>query len=165
MIGVPQVDELVGDDVVDEAHRRLDNPPVEAQHAASIAAGPAALLVADHHFGLGDADLWRPLRYSLGKALGCVLAVPGFQRFSHDGSSVGPVPAGPDGNIDPPAGELGGPRGSRVDDLQPIAAAEVQVGLARNHLPGRQAILAVPHLAQPLQDPSRLALHDAIEAR
>jgi hypothetical protein len=49
------VDQFVDDNVVDEPHGRLHDAPVEADRAAIIARGPAALLIPDHDTGLVDA--------------------------------------------------------------------------------------------------------------
>ena len=52
---VPQVHQLVHDDVVDEAHWGLDDAPVQADGAEVVAASPALALVGDDDAGRRDA--------------------------------------------------------------------------------------------------------------
>ena len=51
MTAVPQMHQFVNDDVVHEAHRRLDDPPVQADGPGLVTTAPALLLV-------GQLDEW-----------------------------------------------------------------------------------------------------------
>ena len=57
MITMPQMYQFVDNDVVNQAHRGLDDSPVQADGAPSVAAAPPLLLVRDDDTGHGNSDL------------------------------------------------------------------------------------------------------------
>src|SRR5690606_3695559 len=61
VILVHEMDELVGDDVIDELHGRLHDAPVEADVARCVARAPALLLITDEHCLRLDAELGGPV--------------------------------------------------------------------------------------------------------
>lgn len=60
VISVTQVGQLVGDHVVDEAHRGLDDAPVHPERAPRVAARPAFGLLSHEDLGLGHPDRSSP---------------------------------------------------------------------------------------------------------
>ena len=71
---MPQMDEFVDDDVIDEPHRRLDNPPVQPDSATVVAAPPPLPLVGDddlrHRHSRLRLPHVHPFRESLGGMTG-----------------------------------------------------------------------------------------------
>ena len=83
---MPQVDELLDDDVVDEAHRRLDDAPVQSDGTAVVAASPALALLGDDDAGC-ETSAFRPPRLDpLRQPFGAVPSEPGDEGGPHLGS-------------------------------------------------------------------------------
>jgi hypothetical protein len=60
VLAVRQVDDFMSDDVIHEAHRRLNDPPVEPKDTLWVAASPPFRLLSDQDARNRDAEFFGP---------------------------------------------------------------------------------------------------------
>ena len=80
------------DDVVDQAHRGLDDAPVQADSAAAVAASTPLLLVGDHDAEHRDGGLRPPGFHPFRQPLGRMTAEPGDEGDPDVGGGAAGLP-------------------------------------------------------------------------
>ena len=118
---MPKMYELVDDNVVDQAHRGLDDAPVQADGSDSVTAPPPFLLVRDDDGGHRDAGLRPPRFHPLRQPLRRVTAEPRDEVGSHVGRLQR---SRRHGHVEPAAAQLR-ISGRVAMNLQAIVPAEI----------------------------------------
>ena len=146
---MPKMYELVDDNVVDQAHRGLDDAPVQADGSDSVTAPPPFLLVRDDDAGHRDAGLRPPRFHPLRQPFCRVTAEPREEVGSHVGRLQR---SRRHGHVEPAAAQLR-ISGRVAMNLQAIVPAEIQHALAANELTRRERRVVRLHAPESLDDP------------